>query len=526
MKSTASLALLLIYLVSAPLLHAQEAPQDKFLQTITKADLKKHLEILASDEYEGRETGERGQKMAAEYIQKEFESYGLSGISKEKNPYLQSFELEKTKYDGMTIKGKKGNRIELLEDFFSLRGLLTEKAKYEMVFVGYGIDQENYSDYEGVDVKGKIAVLLMGEPKDTTSGNYLISGTEQTSSAAKPNEKLDLALEKGATGVIMLYEQEEVLKSVLKNYAAYFSQPQLGFPSQDNNFALYSAPSLVAPLFGKKQEDFEAFLATLLGRAKNLPADRPTVKVKVMPEANIEKVSSENVLGFMEGTDKKDEVVVITSHYDHIGISPDGQINNGADDDGSGTVAVLEMAQAFSEAYKAGHKPRRSILFMTVSGEEKGLLGSAYYSDNPILPLENTVTNLNIDMIGRVDPKHEDAENPNYVYIIGSNMLSDSLHSLSERIAAEYGEIELDYRYNDKDDPNRFYYRSDHYNFAKHDIPVIFYFNGTHADYHKPTDTVDKIHFEKMEKITRLIFLTGWEIANQEERITADKLQK
>lgn len=498
----------------------------KFAQTITQDELKAHLEVLASDEYEGRETGKRGQKMAAKYIRKAFEEYGLKGISGAENPYLQPFDLERSSYKNMVIRGKKRNEIKLLEDFFSLQGLLTDREKYKMVFVGYGIDEENYSDYKGVDVEGKIALVLMGEPQDTTTGNYLVSGTEQSSTAARPNIKVDLALEKGAAGVIVMYDNEETLEQVLTNYAEYFSAPKLAFPIDENDFALYSAPERIAPLFGRKADEFETYLKTLRGDAANLPEDRPEVKVKIKPEASIDKVGSENVLGFLEGGDKKEEVIVLTAHYDHIGISPNGDINNGADDDGSGTVGVLEVAEAFAEAKKAGYTPRRSILFMTVSGEEKGLLGSEYYSDNPIIPLENTVTNLNIDMIGRVDPKHEDEENPDYVYIIGSSMLSDSLHHLSERVAAEYGEVELDYRYNDKDDPNRFYYRSDHYNFAKHDIPVIFYFNGTHADYHKPTDTVEKIHFPKMTKIARLVFLTAWEIANQEHRITADKLQK
>ena len=154
---------------------------------------------------------------------------------------------------------------------------------------------------------------------------------------------------------------------------------------------------------------------------------------------------------------------------------------------------------------------------MTVTGEERGLLGSKYYSENPVFPLENTVTNLNIDMIGRVDKRHED--NPDYVYLIGTKMLSDELHEVSEEVNKTYSNLELDYRYNSKDDPNRFYYRSDHYNFAKNNIPVIFYFNGTHADYHKPTDTIEKINFSKLEKISKLIFYTAWELANRDKRV-------
>jgi len=232
--------------------------------------------------------------------------------------------------------------------------------------------------------------------------------------------------------------------------------------------------------------------------------------------------ASENVLAFIEGTEKPKEIIVISAHLDHVG-TKDGEIYNGADDDGSGTVAILEIAEAFKKAAKRGNKPKRSVLFLHVTGEEKGLLGSKYYTENPIFPLANTVCNLNIDMIGRVDKFHK--TDSNYVYLIGSDKLSTELHQISESVNNKFTNINLDYKYNSDDDPNRFYYRSDHYNFAKHNIPVIFYFNGTHEDYHKPTDTPDKINYELLEKRTRLIFHTAWELANRKERIVVDKAE-
>jgi Zn-dependent M28 family amino/carboxypeptidase len=234
-------------------------------------------------------------------------------------------------------------------------------------------------------------------------------------------------------------------------------------------------------------------------------------------------ISSENVLGYVEGTDLKNELIVITAHYDHLG-KEGNVVYNGADDDGSGTVAIMELAKAFAQAKKEGKGPRRSMLFMAVSGEEKGLLGSAYYVNNPEFPLANTVCNLNIDMIGRMDKAHEN--NPDYVYLIGSDKLSSELHSISENANKTYVNTVLDYTFNDEKDKNRFYYRSDHYNFAKNGIPVIFYFNGVHDDYHEETDEVEKIHFGKMEKITRLVFFTAWELANRNERIKVDSNKK
>lgn len=230
--------------------------------------------------------------------------------------------------------------------------------------------------------------------------------------------------------------------------------------------------------------------------------------------------SSENVIAYIKGSEFPDEVIVVSAHLDHMGKDDEGNVFNGADDDGSGTVAIMEIAKAFQQAVKDGYRPKRSIVFLHVTAEEIGLYGSRYYTENPIFPLENTVCNLNIDMIGRIDP--DKIDNPEYLYLIGSNKLSQELQDISSQINDEYIKLELDYKFDDPDDPNRFYYRSDHYNFAKNNIPVIFYFNGVHEDYHKITDTPDKIEYDLLAKRTKLIFLTTWELANRDKRITLD----
>jgi len=248
------------------------------------------------------------------------------------------------------------------------------------------------------------------------------------------------------------------------------------------------------------------------------------------PESVI--VSESNVIGIIRGADPEvaNEAIVVGAHFDHVGIGrpvsdaagvPDS-IYNGADDDGSGTVTVMELARQFQGLYQKGMKPRRSVLFMNVVGEEKGLLGSQHYVENPVFSLENTVANLNVDMIGRVDEAH--AKDENYVYLIGSDKLSSTLHELSEEANRTSVQLALDYTFNDPDDPNRYYYRSDHYNFAKNNIPVIFYFTGVHEDYHQPGDDVEKIRFTKMSKIGKLIFHTAWDIANRDERPAVDKV--
>lgn len=231
-------------------------------------------------------------------------------------------------------------------------------------------------------------------------------------------------------------------------------------------------------------------------------------------------VKTENVAAIIEGNEFPNEYIVISSHLDHVGIQ-NGMIHNGADDDGSGSVAMLEIAEAFQAAAAAGQGPKRSIIFLHVTGEEKGLLGSSYYTKNPLYPLVDTMANLNVDMIGRLDPKRTDKD-PNYIYLIGADKISQELHDISEATNKKYTQIKLDYTYNDDKDPNRFYYRSDHYNFAKNNIPVIFYFNGTHDDYHAPSDTPDKINYDMLAKRSKLIFYTAWELANRKNKIKID----
>lgn len=229
---------------------------------------------------------------------------------------------------------------------------------------------------------------------------------------------------------------------------------------------------------------------------------------------------SENIWAYIEGTEKPDEVLVISAHYDHVGMK-NGEVFNGADDDGSGTVALLEIAQAFMQAKKDGFGPKRSILFLHVTGEEHGLHGSRYYSEHPLFPVANTIADLNIDMIGRRDDDHKD--NGNYVYVIGSDRLSSELHNINEDANKKYTNLTLDYRYNDRNDPNQFYFRSDHYNFAKKGIPIIFYFNGVHADYHKESDEPEKIEYNLLAKRAQLAFVTAWELANRPTRPVVDK---
>ncbi|MFD2513170.1 M28 family peptidase [Pontibacter locisalis] len=509
----------------------------KYAATVTAADLSKHLNILASDEYEGRNTGEKGQKMAAEYIAREFREDGLMGPVKTNttNPYYQTFDLEKSQWgDGyMTVGSEK---YLMMQDFFILGSsspFQTEQAA-DIVFAGYGIDSDKYSDYNNIDVTGKTVVVLAGEPKDA-QGNFLISGTQKASDWGNDyRQKRNAATKRGAKAVLIVTGTNQgEFNSLTQRYKAYASRPSLGLKSnksQPTAASVFISPIAGAALLGTTTDKLLDYGNQVAKTGKPVAMNFTTAKdVKIKTERKSEPLPTENVLGFVEGSDKKDEVIVVTAHYDHVGVDTTrqgDQIYNGANDDGSGTVAVIELAEAFAQAKKEGFGPRRSILFMTVTAEEKGLLGSEYYSENPIFPLENTVANVNIDMIGRMDKDHEKTNDSNYIYVIGADKLSSELHQINEEVNQKYVNLKLDYTYNDENDPNRFYYRSDHYNFAKHGIPIVFYFNGVHDDYHQPSDEVDKILFDSAEKVARLAFHVTWELANRDNRIVVDSNKK
>jgi hypothetical protein len=503
----------------------------KYAATITAADLSKHLHIIASDEYEGRDTGSKGLQMAAEYIANEFREYGLEGpVKNNANPYYQPVDLERSQWgDGHIMVGKQ--KFMMGQDFFVLGAspYQTEQTA-EVVFAGYGIDADNYSDYANIDVTGKMVVVLGGEPKGA-DGKFLVSGSEKTSDWGNDfRTKRNAATKRGAKSVLVVTGvSSDEFTTMTQRYRNYLSRPSIGLKSngaQGATAAMLVSPQVGAALLGTTPDKMLAYANAVAKAGKPTAGTFTAVKdVKVKTERKSEALPSDNVLGYIEGTDKKDEVIVVTAHYDHVGIE-DGEIFNGANDDGSGTVAVIELAQAFAQAKEDGMGPRRSILFMTVTAEEKGLLGSEYYANNPIFPLENTVANINIDMIGRMDFDAEKTNDQNYIYVIGADKLSSELHQINEEMNEKHVGLRLDHKFNDENDPNRFYYRSDHYNFAKNGIPIVFYFNGVHADYHKATDTVDKIIFEKAEKAARLAFHVTWELANRDNRIVVDSNKK
>lgn len=528
---------LVLSLLFSSSLFAQDKSTE-FAATISAQDLRKHLTYIASDSLEGRDTGSEGQRKAAAYISKHFANLGLEAIAPQKDGskgYYQKFDLYQKGWKDAYIKiGNK--KKEFFKDYYP-NGLMSipEEQSMSVVFVGYGIEQEGYNDYKDINVEGKAVVFFDGEPKDK-DGKYLFTKADEKSDGrhsdwverAGLQKKINIALNHGAKMffVISATDAQKFTSLAAERKAVLSRFNQLSFNASSSTEKATSNPTffvsqeMAAEMLDVKSSKLTKVVEEISEKKESSASKIKSSTISVKAERGEVPVETANILGFLEGTDKKDEVVLITAHYDHVGIQ-NGQIHNGADDDGSGTCAVLEIAEAFAKAKQAGNGPRRSILFMTVTGEEKGLLGSQYYTDkDPIIPLAKTVCDLNIDMIGRIDKQHAPKEE--YVYLIGSDKLSSELHQISEDVNKKYINFDLDYTFNDPKDPNRFYYRSDHYNFAKNKIPVIFYFTGVHEDYHRPGDDVEKILFPKYQQITRLVFQTAWELVNREERIKVD----
>lgn len=501
-------------ILSVPLVAAaqkKDKSATKAAATITAEDMKKHLYVIASKEMEGRDTPSPGLEKAANYIEEHFRSLGLTPGNN--GSYRQYYPLYKDSMQdaSLVINGKK---LELNADFQPMPGNYAAGFRFsEVVFAGYGIsDGDIRNDYKDLNIAGKLVLITDGMP-----AGYKPS-QQGFSSPSGVTGRMNAALSRGASAVLMIYNNfPRKGGSVSSNWSLN------GFKATQSLFGFTISTETAAKILGEDAK-------TLMDKIKEGTVAAKAYKAEV--ELNYSKITKttqvSNVLALLEGTDKKDEYVVITAHYDHIGKRNDTTIYYGADDDGSGTTGILELAQAFVEAKKAGKGPRRSILFMTVSGEEKGLWGSRYYSEHPVYPLDKTTVDLNIDMIGRIGNEYmKDKDSANYVYIIGDDKLSTDLVAITDQVNSTYSKMKLDRKYNDPKDPNRFYFRSDHYNFAEKGVPIIFYFNGVHPDYHRPTDTPDKINYPLMAKRAQLVFYTAWEMANRNDMLKRDlKLEK
>lgn len=498
--------ILFLFLLISSSVFAQEPAATHYAEMITPADLKENLTIIASDALEGRYTGSRGQKMAAAFIANHFETVGLAVPAN--GSYYMPIELSSSRTSDAYIKSGTVKYANFNEVVYMGQASTEGEISVEAVFVGKATD----ADLAYLNVKDKAVIVLLD------GLNFSVFGSLRKTSAALREKGARMILAVGAGKPEEYAPFATQLKSYFSGNTLSLNKPD---PNNTNKGMFLINQEVASKIVNTPFEKLEK-------AAKEPAAKKPLAKIKpgrvvyhVAVETKI--VKSENIVGFLEGTDKKDEVIVLSAHFDHIGLQHQGddKVNNGADDDGSGTVSILQLAKVFAQAKKDGHGPRRSILFMTVTGEEEGLFGSQYYVEHPIYPLANTVADLNIDMVGRRDPEH--AGKPDYVYVIGSDKLSSELHEINERNNKTYTKLDFDYTYNDEKHPSNLYKRSDHWNFAKNNVPIVFYFDGIHEDYHKPSDEVSKIDFDLLAKRGKIVFYTAWELANRDNRISVDK---
>jgi len=499
----------------------------KWAETITAAELRTHAYTLASDSLQGRETGTEGQIKAANYLANEMAKLGLPRIGSEFS-YEQRIAFERSSWD-MVRFSIGGKAYKHLRDFYGFPGEANEVSSdfSDLIFLGYGIDSDQYSDYNNAgDLKGKAVIVLDGEPFNK-KGLSQVTGTADTSEWSSQLSLKRIAAAQRGVKVLMVVKPAIQREIAAARNKIIDNSLKLSDPNKSATSALPTVLHVSPKLF----RDLIAQNTKKVVKARKRMAKKGISKSTVLQtQLDLELkprnyiLNGSNVLGYIRGRDPKlaDEIVVVSAHYDHLGQregqSPTSQndttyVFNGADDNASGTSTVLEITQALAAAAAQGEGPRRSVLTLFVSGEEKGLLGSEFYAANPVFPLAKTVADVNIDMIGRYDEKH--ADSTAYIYVIGAGRISPDLDAVTRAMNDQYAKLELDYTFDALDDPNRFYYRSDHYNFAKNGVPSVFFFSGVHEDYHRTTDTPDKLDYNKMELVGRNAFLIAWNLANR-----------
>ncbi|HZI18928.1 MAG TPA: M28 family peptidase [Pyrinomonadaceae bacterium] len=517
---------------------ASFAAARKDAEIITAEKMRKDLYWIADDARAGRDTPSPGLDETARYIADRLRSLKVKPAGGD-GTYFQKIVLRSTEVDRAKTTASLGGRTFKVGEGFLPSGRASGEAEGQVVFAGHGwvVGSKNINAYEGLDVRDRI-VVVTGDGRRPPPG---VAEKEITDSPAATWESpISYAQKNGARAIVFVPRNFERRWRAGQNtltrpeyYPARLQEesdealdlPPVALP------AIIPSREMLDALFAGETADGAAVLkaATAGESLKGFALSQPK-RLRLALSLKVSEVATQNVVGVVEGRDSrlKREYVALGAHYDHVGVGRavgGDSIYNGADDDGSGTTALLALAEAFSK----GKRPARSILFVWHAGEEKGLWGSEYFAKFPTVPLEQVVTQLNIDMIGRskragdTNPKNRMLTGPEEIYVIGSKMMSTELGELSEAVNAAYLGIRFNYHYDQPNDPERLFYRSDHYNYARNGVPIIFYFDGIHEDYHQPSDHADKIDYQKMERVTRTIFITASELANRPTRPVVDK---
>ncbi|HLN56403.1 MAG TPA: M20/M25/M40 family metallo-hydrolase [Bacteroidales bacterium] len=529
MKKTRFITAIFLLITLQTSIYSQKKPEDR----ITASELETHVTFLASPLLRGRLNGAPELGIAAEYIASQAKLIGLRPANGDS--YFQTYPVLQTKMDlqksGVKVSSP-GDTLTLIDPVYNLnpQGPANLDLEGEVVFAGYGIKTNEYNDLEGLDIKGKIVIVMDGGPmKD----NQPFLAEKSYYSKSGFQMKLGALMSPGPKAVLFVPAPSSGYKSFadeMPGLAGYLSTKTVLKGSKDLTSGLMSLmPKIMfinrsvadAVLAGGK--DLNALQKEINETSKPKSFQVGGKKLRIIQNALNEEKTLSNVAGYIEGSDPvlKNEIVVFSAHYDHIG-DEGGAIHAGADDDASGCAALLAMADALQNMKK---KPLRSVMFLWVSGEEIGLFGSQTYVEHPLFPLEKTVADLNMDMIGRVketadSTKETPMTGPNNVFVIACNQSKELMN-----IAAEIDKknvIDFDYSLSGRDHPLQLFARSDHFNFVKHDIPVLFFTTGLHSDYHTPGDVIAKIDFNKMQLVTRTMFEIGLEVAGRKSRLVVD----
>jgi hypothetical protein len=511
----------------------------KGINSIIASELESYVSFLGSPLLKGRMNGEEGLEIASAYIVSQARLIGLKPANG--NNYIQSYSVLKKSIDATRTMVQVFNvgkdSITIREPLYQLIPFVASDftVEGEVVFAGYGIksDKYKYNDFDSLQTEGKVLLVMDRAPMSDDGKKCKFEEPAWTTMIGL-HMKLQTLLLTNARAILFVTDPKSGYLSFEESDPASVDYLTSSTTLKEQKSPLFEFPGMPKVIFIHRAVADELLKGTghtLEELQKRIDGDlKPqsfTIqgkKIRITESSINEEKTLNNVAGFIEGGDPvlKNEIVVFSGHMDHIGKMKGGKINPGADDDASGCAAILEIARAFQSLDK---KPLRSILFLWFSGEEMGLFGSQSYVNNPLFPLEKTVVDLNMDMIGRVKgiadtTKETPMSGPNSVFVITDNQSKELLKIADE--ADKKSILDFDYSLSGRNHPLMLFARSDHYNFVRNDIPVLFFTTGLHTDYHTPGDIIDKLDFRKMELITRTVFEIGFKIADKKTRLVVD----
>ncbi len=488
-------------------LKAQQADAvlQEYIKEVNKDSIMAHLRVLASDTYEGRGVFEAGGDKAMQYLCKEFKKRNLQAFLRDSNQvnYRQPFVLQHKLFSKCTLKTAR-KTYKFMDHFLTYNIFEQDGEPHDLVFAGLGIIDSVQNDFKKADVAGKWVALILEDKitniYNTNTNTWLLAKTKQ-------------AKQHGAKGVLFIQRETA-------NYAMAKKVVQI----QENKFDIVEPrpatvnefPMLVlnektsAALFEVKRRYFSRYLDSVQQRKPTKSVLRIS-NVAITAKLNDKPFRAANIIGYLEGSDPKGEAIVVSAHFDHLG-KQDNVIYNGANDNASGTSTLLEMLRILAKMYKKDIKPRKTIIFVAFTAEEKGLWGSRFYTENPLFPLSKTKFDVNIDMVGVLG--WENKQKPIKIAIIEDE--DPLFREQQQKLIANYQlNLKIDYSFSDKSHPDRLFFRSDHYNFAKNGIPIAFFNSMSDRNYHLPTDDIANIEPEAMQEVAKLVFATIWTEANK-----------